>query len=1237
MIKYKNSLLSAAAILALSSTVAVANYIPLSSDSADNEWVILGVSGLKTDGVVAAVAGEFSIADTTANKVEDLGGTVDAVEGTGLTVAGGDLGQVKVVDATALNLEVRVDTTTVPVLYLETDPIRTMYIDVSTEEAIGAPAFAFSYKSSLEGRRLEYSVASGSSYFVTIDSDNTFDNPQKGVKTKTSDGDTGNQLNSLIKLDAKSVVDYAFADNPPSADEWNAASYRNDSDGDDRLRVYTYDAGKTQWDIFDSENATDTNDFTDVIKGKGYWAKMDTGVSKEAGLILGTPSLSTTDYTNAGLVGGWNFIAFDGLNSQIRNAATGMVVNLVGAATDDFSITDSSGNHVITVDVDVTGEEEIAKDINRVIATQKLLGEIPYTVNITAFPSDTNEIVIISNKKFQIAEIAGNTLFGATTLAGESLLDPTTLGDTGNGANVTTDGVMTKYGEYAMVIQPVVGSVNGTDAQSFDDATMEISAASVAVDTSVLFDTAGNNLAGVATDIVADFDTATAGNMMVTELSLDLNATRQHLLLASTEPFDIRDRTFSRVFKYNSLGTAGASSITITSAGADNGTVAITNGTDADTEAAAIVTGGFINADDDGAGNIVIISNDPLAKNMFVAETTAFDNLQATTSTADIALGSVSGVYSLGYLAKRGTKNVLSVDIDEISDFAADATIFNYTTVLGTVVHGSSVAPTVVANTTVDATNKVFFDELVAQITTDLVDLNLTGTVDHNYTIAATPATQFGNTLITIESSDIVDFDSNATDAGGGTAWADDAASDVAAQVDLGYLSSYSPDITSDLKFNYVQTPDYSMKGPLYTMRENNMNLRALVTGNTDVAGGGVVSWESVDLTRNPSEWFDSQDYDLFDVDAKAGYWAYLEADASPSPVELFSVDAGGLTYTHHFDNDGTTTNSFEVDIHVITKGLDLFEDKFNSPRVTATMGGQTFDLKQDPSNANKFDGTLSLHEAVGIAAGGHYDVTVRAADGFGHSAKTIYPLLIDNKKPKAPVVLAANGEFSISADPTDTDVKGFYIYSKKPEERATDTDLDILTRLTEAGTSSGACAGQTASSAADTANGLTIFAIDAGGAFGTGNFSDSTSEQFMPIMVSRALISDTNNGAIDATGDATLYDVNCSSVGDLSYASGVTLTAITDPSTVSLAFAPKGENINNDIPITTYVTDGTTIAKITYPEEYAGTDVFVRLADDKVWGLTLFTRTISETNAAGGLDSTNPYTLLLNKDGIQF
>ena len=1214
MINYKKSLLSVAAAAAIATTSLSAGYLPLTSDANDNEWVILGVSGLKTDGAVATTPGVFSIANTVKTALTDA--TVDEIEATGMTVTGGNLVQLKAI--TNPDVEIRIDTTnpdTSDVAFLQSDPVRTIYVDTSGD---GAPDFAVSYKSSLEGYELEYSIGGAAASKITINYENVFDNPVAGAAITGVPAVAGNELKSLTETD--SVVDYDFSNNPPLSTQWAAADGHRDAISGAELRVYGYDAADSKWEIYDSRNTVNTNDFSEITAGKGYWARLDSDNSgtnsadKEAGLVLGTPSLTTANYANAGLAEGWNFISFDGVNSEIRNAAVGMLITLVSGTT-TVIITDSSGNHSITVTPDALDTNiQFAKDVNSAIALAKIEGTLPKTVNIKAFPTNdssaTGQVAIVSNKKFTIEEGTGNKLGAATTLAGAVLLDPVTLVDTTNGADVTTAGVMSKYGEYAMVIQPLNGA--GTaQALTNNPSSIEVIGSTL---TSTLV--SGANIAATQGVLNGHAD------LTATELDLGIDGVREDILVASTAPFRLRDHTFTRVFEYVTQGATN-SDLDISVGTVVDIDIAVAS--DASTVAGVINTAGSagsFSSDDDGAGNVVIVSDTALAAKFTVKEHTA-DLLQVAISSTDLAKGAVKNVYSLNYLSRLAVRNVLAIDLNEAADEAIDAYQLDFTTAFGTVVTGTNQVIdgsgwTDTGDNDASGTDDYveFLDALVLQLNTDLAAAGLTATASHD---GATNA--IGLALITLDGVDVISL--TLTQTAGVTTEAV-----TAVPADLGYIASYSGDMTVDLQYNSILTPDYVMKGPLYTMRDNNMTLKALVTGTTDIVTG-TVSWESVDLTRKPSEWLNSQDYDLFDTDASSGYWAYLTPDASANPL---SITSGTLSkeYTHHFDeivltSVGTTTNEFSGNLEVLVGGLNAV-DNYLSARVTATIGGETFELTQDVTDKTKFTGSVSVHEAYGFNKNTPYDVIINVADGLGNNLLETLTIL-DNVQPASPTVVPNAGVLTVTTDPADG-VAGIYIFSGTPPE--IDPEANKLGFILGAGgIASAACSG-TAAAYDDGAGGISVISVDGNGSLGQGNASSATNVAFMPIMISRVLMEDANvAGNIESSTGGNLYDATCVDQGPLTINTGVTLTAHTADTIVKMAYTSQGA-AGTETPITMYVSDGAatqTIAEMKYPTSYAGTDVFFEL-NGVVYGVSLYTEAQLDALAGGGNSSANPIDL---------
>ena len=1191
MIKYKRIVLSLAAVATLSASSLSADYLPLTTPDKDNQWVILGVSGLKTDGAVAGIAGEFSIVvDGTNNSLTDSSN--DVTEESGMDTGTGDLVQLKVL--VTAPVEIRIDTKDSAgdlILNATTDPVRTMYVAVSEDDVTAS--FAVSFKSILEGKTLEYAVAGGKTYETKLDSQYVFNNPAVGVETTGGDDVNGTQLSSLTATN--SLVDYDFADNPTAFTSWDGAAHSTAKGAAD-LRVYSYDALGAKWKIFDTRNNEDANDFTDLIAGKGYWAKLDVGgdatsnADGEAGLILGTPNLDATDYVNAGLSEGWNFISFDGKSAGIRDVAVGMIVttDTQAAVASAFSITDSSGNHTINIPADAADDASnvVAKNINYAIFKAKLDGDLPSNFELRAFTTDTvNQLIIVANKKFTLKNVVAGTLLGATSLNGADLLNPADLA--GALINVVgATGVTSVYGEHAMVVEPLVGA--GT-AQNLTNNPASVQIIDASDDASATYGIAAYGAAGT----VASAATALGNTADVNTINIDLDNTAgaadaKYVLMTSASPFTLRDHTFTRTFKYTSIGGANDSVLNVDGS-AD---ITISDSSDANTEAGVIDPTGVYSAGDD-ATNIYIVTDEP-AKAKFVVTETVNDLLQRVTGGTDLAKGAVKNVFSLGYLARVTNRNEIKIDIDLFPDAATDAFEIAVTDPVSTVT-----SAIVVPGVQTDA--KTLLDLYAAALNTvldaNIMDANARAVIGEN----------LDDSYILVYGPDITAAaQAQTTQAGLVTEGA------TAGVVDSSYLATYTDkgDLAKDLKYNMLKSPDYVMDGPLYTIRKSNMTLEALVTGRTDLSDGSV-AWESIDLTRKPSEWLNSQDYDLFEVDSTSGYWAYLTAYTGGNDLAVSDPKLSRDSTIHYFDYDTTTSthnsiNEFSGNLELYVAGLNSY-DAYRSVRVTATIGTATFELTQDATDKTKFSGYVSTNEAYGMALNANHDIEINIADGLGNSYYTEIADVFDNQKPDAPTVEFVGGQLTIGSN--DPLVKGFYVFNGLPTELDPETNKRAFTA--EGGALSVLCdAGTPASAAADVpGTGITVIAVDGTGKLAAGNASDAKGVAFMPILKDRVYVSNTHNGAApDSSTGGNSFDGTCVDTGPLLIDTKVTLTAITPDTVVELAYAPLGIG-STEAPITAYVADQAgangNIAAITYPSAYVGTDIFVMLGG-KMYSYTL-------------------------------
>jgi len=1235
---YKKSLLSIAAVTALTMTSLNAGYIPL-TDTADNEetWVLFGVTGLKTTGAGAGTsAGTFSVADSVANVAEDT--TQDDLYVEGMTVDSKSLGKVKIL-APYSTVEVRVDTT--GATYNETEPVRTMYVTMTEG---GGPAFAFTYRASLEGRTLQYSTAADGSdaHTVTINSANTYNNPAFGAVIQEIAGLPGSSLSKLSDM-----VDYDFSDNPPNSSYYSKTTNQDTAvaANDEYLRVYSFDATTQTWKLYDSRNTDESNDFSELEKGKAYWAKMDNPANKVGGLVLGSSSVSATDYTDAGITEGWNLLAFDNENPDIRKSNTGLVITLAGNAT--INIYDASGNHVVKPTVNNGDEELSCRNINQSIKAAKIQGSFPKDFDLRAYPTGiAAEIALISNKRFFVREEpAGGIIDDVVTLTGAhpytitssaaGTLNLNTADDTNQITDLVdagTSAVMSKYGEYAMVIEPLV--VAGTTAGDQDIGKIHIqSAASDA--TTVAAISIDNANAGAST-VEDTFDAITANNdiggytAVADQLDIDLDGTTESVIIASTKPFYVRDHTFTRVFKFTAAEDAADVDNVLTISGVTtSGTVTLAKGseTDADTAATKIDGAGLsVQSDDDGAGNIIVITDDVDANEFVVNEDLLEDRIQDSTSSSDPAKGAVKGIYSLSNLSTATlTNTVISTAAGDglaLQDHENDSLQVSITTLNGTF---DDLDTAVGADAIADQAAFSAYTKTQIETLLDTKNIQYSSVTVSN----ADPAE------VTIISSEVTDFTITATD-GGGANTADTAAVDSSL---LG-VTSPSADLSDDLKFNAVYSPNYVTDGPLYTMKSATYTLKALVTGSTDLTDGSV-NWDSVDLTRSPSDWLDSQDYNLFQINQSAGYWAYLEAGAAASTLNVANAVIKPLTYTYRFNaknaagTEAINYNSVSGNIALTIDGLDA--DSRAVPVVSATVAGSVVELA-NVAGSNIYTGKLSSYEIENMSKGYEYEVLANVADGLGyHLISQDVQLKVDFLKPATPTIDLTTPT-AVAFSSTSTDVTGYYVYNGQIPEVNTANATNLLTKLSSTDAAAyGLCGAVDALDWDAAAYSLNVIAIDGLGKLGQGNVSNTAIKPYVPMLQNSVLVTNTNqgDGNIVATILGETHDATCASTGAQTINYGVTLASISDFQTAKLAYTPKNLANGFGTIITLYVTGtvnaGSAIAEINYAEAYAGEKVYVEIGG-AVYSLILPTADEIEgaeyTGADEGTTDTNPLDL---------
>ena len=1238
MFNYKKGLLSLATVMALSSGVwgSGSAYLPLTSDTNDNRWVMFGVNGFKVEGGTTASVATFG----TGTQLTDAGG--DDVSTAGLS-SGGNLAELKALNLATNGLStitINVDIT--GVTFSATEPMRTMYIKAGGNSNADV---LFKYKASLEGRAIEFQINSDTTktYTTTISALNTYDNPATRTQKSESAATGGTPLDTISK-----AVDYDFLDNPLNPANYNSVAnavnsnaYQT-SNSSASLRMYDYNAITGSWEIYDRANSTLANDFDTLKLGKAYWAKMDlngnnsSDANTKAGLVLGTADLNSTSYSGE-ITTGWNLISFDGAIPDIRTSSTGMILT---DAEQNVAITiaDTTGINKVNVTLPGTSVADDAKAINMAVEAQKDLGNIPDTFNLRAFGSDegTNkQLILISNKRFAVKDDTTNAFTNGTSLAGKTLWDEATntLVDY-SATTLPATFVRSVYGESGLVFKPLWGAntasqLDNTVATAVgsggDNASAKIQIGTLSP-VALADASSGSNAQTTLGTAVTQLNTITETGYNYNAVSMDFNndGTDDYALFAADKTFYIRDYTFTRVMTYDATGSGNTIKITsptpanITTASTIDATVTNINAV-ADASSNTGVYAAVTNTND-----IVFVSSVNLSSNFNVIDDTTNDYLTDTSSSADIAKGAIKDVYSLNALAKEAVyPHIISIDVDEATDDGADTVQFK--------INGSTTGTTKFTSGdqitgATATTRKAMFDLYVSKLQDDVKALGLDAVVSHNYDDTETNlATALDNAQITISGYDVSAIDLTRPDNGGTTTETTPVSGVDSHSGDFGTFTATPAQLTSDLKYNAIYTPDYATDGPLYTLKDLGYTAKAIITGTANMSSGDI-AWDNIDLTKSPTEWFANQDYNLFSIDGKAGYWVYLDNNIDTNSISIDNVTIHP-SYTYQFNNDKTTNNRVGATIQMTVHGLPTDTTPVN---VYANVGGSKVELTTSGTNGI-YSGTLSSYEVNGLSAGNLYDITVSVADGTGYKKDNISIGSIDFEKPTAPTVTLGTG-LNTALSSTSSDATGFYIYDVTsggsiPEENTNSSSTKVVKVLEANASSFNLCADANAfgtytyrAIALDGNASTTGAGTDA--ELGYGNASDATEFTYSATLKGADLLNNTQGVDTSASSLAVPYDTSCVAGTQRTTNTGISLKSIIADAKVKMSYVKKDNvSFTTNTPYTIYVgLSSAGVAEVKYVPAYAGSSFYIEI-DGQLYSGTLPNDDTANGNSSHALD----------------
>ena len=1157
---FRKSILSLATILALGNTVIAddtATYMPLASDTVDSSWILFGVNGF-SDGTPSDLSAASSVFSGGLDSLEDTI-TTDDLATTGIN-GWASLQALKDSSVGIGTLFVGIDTSGTPD---PTEAMRSMYIKVPN--TVTNPNVKLNYRASLENQDFEI-LLDGTLYNATISQDSTWANPALAASGSTA-------ASTDDRLAITELIDFDFSDNPVDAKHFDSTTHLDDTGT--MSSFFYFNAITQQWEVNQKGAPTEAQDFTDFTVGKAYWGRADRtdalgtatpiGAGGSVGIVLGEATQVSNlpdpdryqDESNVStLTTGWNMLSFDNSKPYIRHAATGLTIDVVTNSDEAFQITDSSGLNSITLTAFAAGGTEADVIIaNAEIESAKLRGLLPTSFNVKLFQGlAAGTIVILSDEKFSITQTAGTAIGDVKTLFNQ---DPyvdgveTPVGDLLAGVVATS-----VYGEYTMMVEPIVGATSADTMDAVTGAYSKIKYTEFGQTNADTFamTTAGNSdLAEFKAEVEAtgthSYTYATV-DPIVTQVDVDFDGTiaGDMMIIASSLPFSIEDATYIRSFDVTTAVPAVSDTITI-----DIGTgtpVTVLNG-----DTVADIADNI----DVGVSGIAGLSSqsdtaDATKINVAYNVSNTFDikdiesgtgsvlSESRTVTTDPVIKGAIEGVYALDTVARLAV-NQVTTTTDAFETDAGGIVLLDVTDswtieVVDRLGATHTTGPTAIAGTDLDTYGELLtmLDAMVAGINSDLDTADVHGYAFHDFSyttfgvVSTTALPAAGVDLavtLTVKGVDIVSTNVTYTDIAGDAPVDPTEASAGDNEVSVG-----SGDIVVDLKTNPAFTPNYAIYGPLYTLRDSGTgyDARAILKATTemDTANNpGVINWDSIDLTRTEDAWFTNNEFNLFNINHDSGYWVYLE-DKGADEVNVSATATFSGAYTYYFDT--TLASGYYATSNVINNGQFSITIEGLTDTVAgsayAIIGAEEVALERSGST-DTFTATVSDYGLQTFVEGGTTDIKVRAVNGKGEAVSVTAVVTIDYAKPTT-LAAALNGstDIDLSAD-TNTTSK-FYVFEDAIPELEATRDAYILANPTAEITASGDAASFNACSLYDYGVENTLRIVAADGNIDSSNLSDSVEVVYASLLKEATILAhDPSSTDLKAQIGKT-YDASC-------------------------------------------------------------------------------------------------------------
>jgi len=1274
IMNYKKSLLSLAAVMALSSSVTADNtatYLPLTSDSADSMWVLFGVNGF-SDGTPSDIGTSTGSFQAGFSELEDTT-TTDALATDGLPAGGSGTDYMASLQSVVISgvtspstLKVGMDMS--GTIFDATEAVRTMYIKVNSS----SPNLKFDYRASLEGKGMEILI-NGVLYSVYISQDSTYANAIDATVGSLAAAVAGANRDDIVQ-----ALDYNFSNNAVNPIHFDSsvhldnAAAVNGASGAQTANMYHFDAITQQWEVWNKNSPANGNDFTTLRKGQAYWGRVDVNDSVAGGLInndggstglvLGRPTAlsgipnpdvyRTDDNSSSILNTGWNMLAFDDNKPYIRHAATGLILSGVNIAS-SLEITDASGLNSIRYDVGNTNQT-VATAINKKIESAKLLGKLPATFNIKAFYSGTaGTYILISDEKFSVADENASTIAVTTLTEGKPYVAGVATTVTDLNASVLATSA---YGEYTMMLDLMTSDLRD------DNVTAELdhsaSGGGVNVSAKVKFgDANGDNTAlalTTVTDLNPTFTTAKAqietdpvfdgtdGTGKVTAIDTDNSGTADKIIAASTIPFYVKDNTYVRVFTTATTGADGNTSLTISGASS----VTITP----DTTPTAAEIAALIQAQADASGltgvyaapgststSLIIASTSNDLLDLKDAASSSMDLLSPGADSNETSAGALKGAYSLDHVAAlpliqhETTTTFTGLALPSSASYTTSAGYDINLTIDGAIYGSNDVNVTAAGKVDSAAGRKVYFDTLVDAINTlikttaSALGTNVHGYAVHDFDVLTD---DFVGTKILLAGVNTYDLNISGQ---GNLAALDPTNTTDANTATEGRLGSgiTTGDLVSDVKANAIYSPNFAIQGPLYTLRNtvdnggDGYDIRAILKATTEMDDTtSNVAWDSIDTTRAETDWFKNNEFNLFKINNNSGYWVYLDS-AATNAVNIGTASISGTAYTYYFDRSSQLITSSIItsgQISVTITGLD--DTSTDSGSAYAIVAGEEIRLART-TGTDIFTGDLSTYILQNFAAtSAPVDVKIRAVNGKGQEKEVASAITIDYSAPTN--VTAADSNVTGITLGSDGNATNYYVYDTFVPELQTTRLTDVVANVS-AGSTFNACAnsnlkfgGSTGAGSGPTAA-YSLIIVAADGTIDTSNLSNGKEYIYAPTLKGSHVLTHIQGGGTQKSQLGKVYDSSCTNTSTQTLVTennGVSLATLATGATARLAFVPDTvSNFTQDLAWTSNyalnTAGGTAIIQVQSTSAYAADTFYVE------YGGNLYTGTFPSTQIA--------------------